>query len=156
MSTILDIGAVPVAFMEKSNWVILAVGITTLVAYLALIVPPAVTGPIADVSYAQPMVGAIVAFIALCILGMIVAAALNPSEADKKDQRDKEIDRFGSRVGNSLLLVGSCAAMFLAMTKQDYFWIANSVYVGGMLASLIGAVTKIAAYHGPFQRWLTW
>jgi L-asparagine transporter-like permease len=142
-----------VAFMEKSNWVILAVGITTLVAYLALIVPPAVTGPIADVSYAQPMVGAIVAFIALCILGMIVAAALNPSEADKKDQRDKEIDHLGERIGNSFIALGFAAALILTLVEADYFWIANFLYLTGMAAGLLSALVKIAAYHGPFQRW---
>jgi hypothetical protein len=144
------------AFVEKSNWVIVVVSVITMAIYAAMVVPPAIGRPVSEVGYEQAIVVTIVLFVVANVLGNIVAAATNPEECDKKDQRDKEIDRFGSRVGNSLLLVGSCAAMFLAMTKQDYFWIANSVYVGGMLASLIGAVTKIAAYHGPFQRWLTW
>jgi hypothetical protein len=141
------------AFMEKSNWVILVVGITTLAAYLAVVLPQALTGPIADIPYAQPMVVAIIAFIALCILGMIVAAASNPKEADRKDQRDQEIDRFGERLGNSFIGVGFGAALILTLVEADYFWIANSLYLTGMAAGLLSAVIKIAAYHGPFQRW---
>ena len=141
------------AFMEKSNWVILVVGLPTLVVYLALVLPQALAKPIADVSYAQPMVGAIVAFIVLCILGMIVAAASNPKEADKKDQRDKEIDQLGERIGNSFIAVAFGGALILTLVEADYFWIANALYLGGMAAGLLSAVTKIAAYHGPFQRW---
>jgi hypothetical protein len=35
----------------------------------------------------------------------------------------------------------------------DHFWIANAIFLGGMAAALVSSVTKIAAYHGPFQRW---
>lgn len=141
------------AFMEKSNWVILFVGVPTLVVYGAMVLPQALTKPIEDVSYVQPMIWAIVVFIAANILGMIVAAASNPKEADKKDQRDTEIDHLGERVGNSLIAVGFAAALILALIEADYFWIANWLYLAGMLAGLLAAVTKIAAYHGPFQQW---
>jgi hypothetical protein len=140
-------------FMEKSNWVILIVGLPILLVYGALVLPQALTRPIADVSYVQPIIWAIVAFIAACVLGIIVAAASNPKEADKEDQRDKEIDHFGERVGNSFIAVGFATAFILALAEADYFWIANALYLCGMLGGLFGAVTKIAAYHGPFQRW---
>ena len=87
------------------------------------------------------------------ILGNVVAAFLNPSEADRSDQRDKEIDRFGERVGNWLIIAGSIVALVLAMTKADHFWIANAIFLGGMAGALLSSATKIAAYHGPFQRW---
>ena len=141
------------AFKEKSNWVILLAGIPVLVVYLALIVPQALSKPIADVPYVQPMIGAIVAFIVLCIAGMIVAAASNPKEADREDQRDKEIDHLGERVGNSLVALGFSAALVVTLAEADYFWIANVLFLSGMVAGLLGAVTKIAAYHGPFQQW---
>jgi len=141
------------AFLEKANWVTLAVTLVTLAIYFALIVPRALATPIARVAYEETMIWTIVGFIVANILGMIGAAITNPREADKKDQRDKEIDRFGERVGNSIIIAGSCAALVMALTKQDYFWIANSVFVAGLAAALLSAVTKIAAYHGPFQKW---
>jgi NADH:ubiquinone oxidoreductase subunit 6 (subunit J) len=140
-------------FLEKSNWVVLVVAVPTLLVYLAMVVPQVLGEPIAEVSWVQPMIFAIVGFVVANILGNVVAAALNPSEADKNDQRDKEIDRFGERIGNWPLVAGSIAALILAMTSADYFWIANAIFLGGMMGALLSSGTKIAAYHGPFQRW---
>ena len=141
------------AFLEKSNWVVLVVAVPTLLVYAALVVPELLSRPIADVAWVQPMVFAIVGFIVANVLGNVVAAASNPGEADKSDQRDKEIDHFGERVGNWLIIAGSIAALVLAMAGADRFWIANAIFLGGMAGALISSVTKIAAYHGPFQRW---
>ena len=140
-------------FLEKSNWVALIVAVPTLLAYLALVVPQVLSKPIAEVSWVQPMIFTIVGFIVANVLGNVVAAASNPGEADKSDERDREIDRFGERVGNWLIIAGSCAALVLAMTGADHFWIANAIFLGGMAAALVSSVTKIAAYHGPFQTW---
>jgi hypothetical protein len=141
------------AFLEKSNWVALVVAVPTLLVYAALVVPQVLSRPIAEVSWVQPMIFTIVGFVVANILGNVVAAASNPSEADKNDQRDREIDHFGERVGNWLIIAGSCAALVLAMTRADHFWIANAIYFGGLAGALLSSVTKIAAYHGPFQRW---
>jgi hypothetical protein len=140
-------------FLEKSNWVALVVAVPTLLVYVALVVPQVLSKPIAEVSWVPPMIFTIVGFIVANILGNVVAAASNPSEADKKDQRDSEIDHFGERAGNWLIIAGSCAALVLAMTRADHFWIANAIYFGGLAGALLSSVTKIAAYHGPFQRW---
>lgn len=141
------------AFLEKVNWVVLVVAVPTLLAYLGLIVPQVLSKPVAEVAWVEPMIFTIVAFIVANILGSIVAAATNPSEADKNDQRDREIDHFGERVGNGLIIAGSCAALVLAMARADHFWIANVIFLGGMAGALLSSVTKIAAYHGPFQTW---
>jgi hypothetical protein len=140
-------------FLEKSNWVVLVVGVPTLLVYLALIMPQVLGKPMAEVSWVQPMAFAIAGFVVANILGNVVAAATNPGEADRNDQRDREIDHLGERVGNWLMIAGSIAALVLAMTMADHFWIANAIFLGGMTAALVSSVTKIAAYHGPFQRW---
>jgi NADH:ubiquinone oxidoreductase subunit 6 (subunit J) len=140
-------------FLEKSNWVVLVVAVPTLLVYVALVVPQVLSKPIAEVSWVQPMIFTIVGFIVANILGNVVAAASNPGEADKNDQRDREIDHYGERVGNWLIIAGSCAALVLAMTMADHFWIANAIFLGGMAGALVSSVTKIAAYHGPFQTW---
>lgn len=141
------------AFLEKSNWVVLIVAVPTLLIYVAMVVPQVLSEPIAEVSWVQPMLFTIVGFVVANILGNVVAAASNPSEADKSDQRDREIDQFGERVGNWLIIAGSIAALVLAMTRADHFWIANAIFLGGLAGALLSSVTKIAAYHGPFQRW---
>jgi len=152
MSKILDMGT-PMTFLEKSNWVALIVAVPTLLIYAALVVPQVLSKPIAEVSWVQPMVFTIVGFIVANVLGNVVAAASNPGEADKKDQRDTEIDHFGERVGNWLIIAGSIVALVLAMTMADHFWIANAIYLDGMAASIVSSAAKIAAYRGSFQAW---
>ena len=141
------------AFMEKSNWVVLVVAVPTLLIYVALVVPQVLGTPIAEVSWVQPMIFAIVGFVVANVLGNVVAAASNPREAEKNDERDREIDHLGERIGNWLIIAGAIAALILAMTMADQFWIANAIFLGGIAAALASAVTKIAAYHGPFQTW---
>lgn len=140
-------------FTEKSNWVVLILSLVTFVWYAAMIVPPALANPVAKVGYEQAIVVTIVFFVVANIVGNVIAAASNLPEADRTDQRDREINHFGTRVGNFLMIAASCAAMVLAMTKQDYFWIGNTLYLGGMAASLLSSSLKIAAYHTSFQRW---
>ena len=141
------------AFLEKSNWVVLVVGVPTLLIYAALVVPQVLGKPIAEVSWVLPMIFAIVGFIVANVLGNVVAAVSNPAEADKNDERDREIDHIGERVGNWLIIAGSIAALVLAMTRADHFWIANAIFLGGIAGALLSSATKIAAYHGSFQRW---
>jgi uncharacterized membrane protein (DUF485 family) len=74
-------------FLEKRNWVALIVAVPTLLVYLALVVPQVLGKPMAEVSWVQPMTFAIVGFIVAYILGNVVAAASNPGEADKNDER---------------------------------------------------------------------
>jgi hypothetical protein len=141
------------AFLEKSNWVAIIVSVPTLLIYALLVVPQVLGKPIVEVSWVQPMIFTIVGFVVANILGNIVAAASNPREADKKDQRDTEIDRFGERIGNWLIIAGACTALVLAMAMADQFWIANAIFLGGLAGALVSSITKIAAYHGPFQTW---
>jgi NADH:ubiquinone oxidoreductase subunit 6 (subunit J) len=141
------------AFLEKSNWVVLILSVATLVVYGGAVWAQLLTHEAAEIGWVQPMIISIVAFIGLNIVGTIVAAISNPREADKKDQRDREIDRLGQRVGNSFVVVGTVVALILTMAKLDYFWIGNAIYLGGILAALAASTTKVAAYHGPFQQW---
>jgi hypothetical protein len=140
-------------FLEKSNWVVLVVAVPTLLVYVALVVPQVLGRPIAEVSWVQPMTFAIVGIIVANVLGNVVAAASNPGDADKKDQRDREISHFGERVGNWLIIAGSIVALVLAMTGADHFWIANALFLGGIAASIVSSAAKIAAYRGSFQGW---
>jgi Ca2+/Na+ antiporter len=140
-------------FLEKSNWVVLIVGLPTLLVYAIAVLPQVVGKPIAEVAWVQPMILAIVGFVVANVLGNVVAAISNPREADKHDERDREIDQFGERIGNWLTIAGAIGALALAMATADHFWIANAIFLGGIAGALLSSVTKIAAYHGPFQRW---
>ena len=141
------------AFLEKSQWVVVVVAVATLATYGTWALTQVLGKPVAEIDWVQPMIYSIVAFVVLNVVGNVIAAATNPKEADKHDLRDKEIDRFGERVGNYVLITGACAALVLAMAAADRFWIGNAIYFAGILAAMGASVTKIAAYHGPFQKW---
>jgi uncharacterized membrane protein len=85
--------------------------------------------------------------VALSILGNIVVAISKPSEADKSDVRDKDINRFGEYVGGVVLAVGMLAPFVLALTESDYFWIANAMYLAFVLSAFTSSVVKVVAYR---------
>ena len=117
------------SFEEKGNWVYLVVSVVTYVAYLSVILGRAQDVPLTDVPYVSTMLWTIGIAVALSILGNIVVAISKPSEADKSDVRDKDINRFGEYVGGVVLAVGMLAPFVLALTESDYFWIANAMYL---------------------------
>jgi hypothetical protein len=73
--------------------------------------------------------------------------------AGKKDQRDREIYRFGEYIGQSFVVIGGVTALLMAMAEWDHFWIANVIYLTFVLSAILGSVTKIIAYRRGFQPW---
>ena len=141
-------------YEEKGVWSFLAIAVVGYGVYLWLVLPQLATTAIQDIDYATPMLwtigGAIVAGIVVRILIEIVV----PSEQRTADQRDREIDRQGERVGNSFVVIGALAAMVLAWFEVDWFWIANAIYLCFVISALLSSVTKLFAYRlGGFQTW---
>jgi hypothetical protein len=135
------------SFEEKGNWVYLVVSVVTYVAYLSAILGRAQDVPLTDVPYVSTMLWTIGIAIALSILGNVVVAISKPSEADKSDVRDKDINRFGEYVGGVVLAVGMLAPFVLALTESDYFWIANAMYLAFVLSAFTSSVVKVVAYR---------
>jgi len=135
------------SFEEKGNWVFLVVNVVTYVAYLSVTLGRAQDVPLTDVPYVSTMLWTIGIAIALSIVGNIVVAISKPSEADKSDVRDKDINRFGEFVGGIVLAVGMLAPFGLALAESDYFWIANAMYLAFVLSALTSSVVKVVAYR---------
>ena len=135
------------SFEEKGNWVFLAVNVVTYVAYLSVILGRAQDVPVTDVPYISTMLWTIGIAIALSVVGNIVVAISKPSEADKSDVRDKDINRFGEYVGGVVLAVGMLAPFGLALAESDYFWIANAMYLAFVLSAFTSSVVKVVAYR---------
>jgi cell division protein FtsW (lipid II flippase) len=140
-------------FEEKGAWIMAAVAPITYVAYLAIILGRADTTPLAEVSYVSTMLWTIGVAIAASILLTIGVAIASPKDADKKDQRDREINRFGEYIGQSFVVIGGVAALIMAMAELDHFWIANVIYLTFVLSGIVGSVAKIVAYRRGFQPW---
>lgn len=129
----------------------LVVSVGAFAAYLAIILRRADDGPLADVSYASTMLWSIGAAIVVSIVVNIVVAIASPKDAGKKDQRDREIYRFGEHIGQSFVVIGAVAALVMSMAELDYFWIANVIYVAFVLSAILGSVAKIFAYRMGFH-----
>ena len=141
------------SFEEKNTWIYAVVTVVAFGAYLATILGRAQGAPLTEVPYVGAMLWTIGAAIVASIAGRIVVAVAWPKDADKKDQRDKEIHRFGEYVGQSFVAVGALAALLLAMAEVDYFWIANAVYLAFFLSAVLSSAAKLVAYRRGFQPW---
>jgi hypothetical protein len=138
---------------EKNTWLHAVITGVAYIIYLVVILQRAGNAPLADVPYIAPMLWTIGAAIVANILGHIAIAIAWPRDADKKDQRDKEIHRFGEYIGHSFVIVGAVGALVLAMFEADYFWIANVIYLGFALSAILSSIAKLVAYRRGFQPW---
>jgi hypothetical protein len=138
-------------FEERNTCIYAAVTVASFGVYLAIVLGRARSGPIAEVHYVAPMLWSIGGAIVASILGHIAVAIAWPRDCDKKDQRDREIHRFGEYIGQSFGAIGSVAALVLAMAEVAHFWIANAVYLGCVLSTLLGSAAKLVAYRRGFQ-----
>lgn len=151
VSRTLYLGAV--AMEEKRAWIMVVVTVFGYAAYLIVVLRRAGSGPLVDIPYVAPLLWTIGAAIVASIVLNIAAAITSPRDAGRKDQRDREIGRFGEYLGQSFVVIGSVAALVMAMAELDHFWIANTVYLAFVLSSLLGSIAKIAAYRWGFQAW---
>jgi hypothetical protein len=135
------------SFEEKGTWVYLVVTVGTYGAYLAVILGRADGIPLAEVSYVSTMLWTIGIAIGLSIGGHIAVAIAKPSEADKKDVRDKDINRFGEYVGGIVLGIGMVVPFGMALAEVEHFWIANAMYAAFVLSALVSTPVKLVAYR---------
>jgi hypothetical protein len=152
MSKFLYMG-VGVAFEEKRAWIMVVVTVAAYGTYLAIVFGRASGIPLTDAAYVAPLLWTVGAAIVAAIVLQIVVATVAPRDANQKDQRDREIARFGDHVGQAFVIVGAVAALILAMAQLPYFWIANAIYLAFVLSALLGSAAKISAYRWGFQTW---
>ncbi|MBB2913004.1 hypothetical protein FHS43_004299 [Streptosporangium becharense] len=140
-------------FEEKLAWIMAGVSTAAYATYLTLLLVRAGSTPLAEVPYVPAMLWTIGAAILAGIVLRVVAAAMAPQDAGQRDQRDREINRFGEHAGQSFVVVGGVVACVLAMARVDQFWIANVLYLAFVLSAILGSVAKIVAYRRGFWPW---
>jgi uncharacterized membrane protein len=135
------------SFGEKTSWVYVVVTAATYAVYLAIVMGRADGVPVAEVTYASTLLWTVGIGVALNILGAIAVAVSKPSEADKTDERDKQINRLGDYVGGIVLGVWLIVPLGLSIGEAAHFWIANAIFAGLVLMSLVSSTVKIVGYH---------
>jgi fermentation-respiration switch protein FrsA (DUF1100 family) len=140
------------AVEEKRAWIMIGVTVVAYAVYLALVLGGGPDGrPLDRTPYVAPLLWTVGGSIAASITLHIAVAALSPGDARLKDQRDREIGRFGEHIGQSFVVL--VAALVLAMAEAAPFWIANAVYLAFVLSALLGSTAKIVAYRRGFHPW---
>ncbi|MEO7897017.1 MAG: hypothetical protein ABIR65_06945 [Pseudolysinimonas sp.] len=134
---------------EKSTWIFLVVGVIAYATYLIILFSQLGGASLTESAYVAPLLLSIGGAIA----GSIVLHIFLVGKAPKKDQRDREIYRFGETVGQSFVVIGAVAAMLLALFEFDYFWIANVVYLCFVLSAILSSIARIVAYRSGMPRW---
>lgn len=141
------------SFEEKSAWIMGIVAAVSYGVYVAVVLGLAGIMPLDEVPYVAPLLWTVGASIAASIALRILMGIFSPKEAGMKDQRDREIYRFGEHIGQSFVVIGGVAALLLAITEADHFWIANVIYLMFFLSAILASAAKIVAYRRGFQPW---
>jgi hypothetical protein len=115
--------------------------------YFAIVLGQVGETPVSEIQYVRPMIIAIIATILATIAGYILAAISAPSEADRKDERDKSIHRYGGSVGFNVLGFMNLLPLGLAIAEFEQFWIANAIFLAGVVAAVGSSIAMIVAYR---------
>lgn len=137
---------------EKNTWVFGTAAILGYLAYLIMLLTSASGIALSQKPYIAPMLICTGGAIAVGIIAGIVIG-LRSGGGGKKDQRDREIYRFGEYIGQSFVVVGGVSALVLAMVQAPYFWIANAVYLSFVLSAVLSTISRLIAYRRGFQQW---
>ena len=133
-------------FRERRAWIM---GVVAAVGYLTYVAIVAAT----EISYRPALLWTIGGGVVTTIVVDVATSVRYPADERRMDQRDREIDRFGDHIGNSLVVIGACAAIVLALLEWSYFWIANVIYLAFVLSAVLGSMARIAAYRKGFHPW---
>jgi hypothetical protein len=135
------------SYEEKGTWVYLVTSAGAYAVYLVIVLGRLASTPVAQVPYASVLLWTAVASILAATVGRTLVETARPSDSRRADVRDKEIHRFGEHASRWFIVAGAAAALFMALAKWDYFWIANVIYLGFVLWAVVGSAVKIVAYR---------
>ncbi|MEU9303406.1 hypothetical protein [Streptomyces sp. NPDC048269] len=141
------------AIEEKRAWSMLVAAVGSYAVYLWIVLGRPAGVPLTQVPYVGALLWTVGSSIVASIAAHIVIAAFSPRDANLKDQRDREIHRFGEYVGQSFVVIGGVTGLVLAMAEADPFWIANAIFLAFVLSSVLGSAVKIISYRFGFHPW---
>jgi hypothetical protein len=135
-------------FEERSAWAYALIAITGPIVYFSALFARAAGTVISETPYVDLLLFWAIGFpIVASIVCAILISMIWHHGRNKKDQRDKDIDRHGEYVAGGTLAVSMLVPFGLTLANIDQFWIANAMYLAFVLSALVGAIVKIIAYR---------
>ena len=138
---------------EKTAWIVLFVSIGAYTTYIAVLLSRVGAGSVIKTPYRDLLLWTVVGSIVSNVVLKILTSIISDRDGHKKDLRDREIDRFSAFIGQAFIVIGGVSALYMAMYKVDYFWIANVLYLGFVLFAVLSSIAKIMMYRGGVPRW---
>lgn len=118
------------------------------VGYWTIVIARAVTDglPLTDVAWQGPLL------LSLVVGGGIYAItygvlAWRERGVRSSDERDVQILRYSEATGAGLTGLAVLASLIMLALEVDTFWVAQTLFVGSFLGSLVSSATTIAAYR---------
>ena len=138
------------SFEEKNTWIYGVTALLGAVAYVVIVGGQLPTTAVTEIDYVVPMIAAIVGSIVLSIILIIVVSVAAPSEADKRDERDRQVNTRGDQVGFYVVSMLALVPLGLAFAEAEHFWIANSLYAAFVVTAVVSSLVKVYAYRRGF------
>ena len=135
---------------EKATSAYVVIALTLSVIYFVMVLGQLPQTAPSEIEFQVPMLAVIGVTIVLSIAAYIAASIMAPEEAGKRDERDRDINRYGEYVAGIVLGIAAVVPLILAMVKADHFWIANTIYLALALSTIVGSIVKIVAYRRGF------
>ncbi|WP_439590886.1 hypothetical protein [Microbacterium sp.] len=138
-------------YEERNTWAGLIVLVIAIPIYVVVVLQQAAGGPLTDVEWWPIMlwtiVASIVATIVVSIVWGVLAGMRDPGGVGKSDERDRDIARMGSRVGQAFTVIAAVGVIVLCAFEVDWFWIANTMFFGFALSAFISGIASVIAYR---------
>ena len=138
-------------YAERNTWATLLATIVIIPGYIVVILQSAGGGPLTAVDWFPIMLWtigiSIAAAIVLSILWGMLAGLRDPKSATTSDVRDRDIDQMGARVEQSFIVIAGLGVIALCGFGADVFWIANTMFLGFAISTIIGSIARIIAYR---------
>ena len=138
-------------FEERNAWAGLVLSVIAVSVYVVLVLVQADGGPLDEVDWVPLMLwtigGGIVATIIATIGWGLLAGLRDPDGVGRSDQRDRDIARMSSRVGQAFLVIAGLGVIVLCAIEADWFWIANAMFFGFALSAIVGGIASVIAYR---------
>jgi hypothetical protein len=136
-----------VSFLEKSAWVMISIIVFVYGRYFLVVFNRIGDFELDEIPYRAEMLWALITLVVLVAASHIVLAIASPRDAEQRDERDKEINRFGEYVGGYVLGAATVVALGMTIAEVEHFWIANAILAGLVLSEITSGLTKVTLYR---------
>jgi drug/metabolite transporter (DMT)-like permease len=135
------------SYEEKVTWSFFGVTVIAFVGYMLWLLPKFFGPNVTQISYVTPMLIAI----GLAIIAAIIAnISISITQGTRRDERDREIERYGQVHSQFITEIGALVALGMAMARLEHFWIAHTLYVVCVGNAVLGCILKIMCYRQGF------